>query len=143
MDQTTEVAVTKSAPDVPAYGRAQTSNELRRLGALVSPSGMRSIWLQHNLTNFKNRLNLDLSCFRTALSANVSQLPFERYRTFPAQCGLAALRIIEPLCGCPFQCKKFFRLLGTRDQCSRMSRLSMQLSHAAGLYGVRGLGPIR
>ncbi len=45
---------------------------------------------------------------------------------------------MEPVCGCPFQCKKFFRLLRTCDQCSRVSGLYMQLSHAAGLYGVRG-----
>ncbi len=49
----------------------------------------------------------------------------------------------EPVCGCPFQCKKFFRLLRTCDQCSRVSGLYMQLSHAAGLYGVRGSGPNR
>jgi hypothetical protein len=42
------------------------------------------------------------------------------------------------VCGCPFQRKKFLRLLGTSDQCSRVSGLYMQLSHAAGLYGVRG-----
>ena len=50
---------------------------------------------------------------------------------------------LEAMCGCPFQCKKFFRLLGTSDQRSRVSGLYMQLSHAAGLYGVRGLGPNR
>ena len=42
-----------------------------------------------------------------------------------------------------FSMQEVFRLLGTRDQCGHMSSLSMQLSHAAGLYGVRGLGPNR
>jgi hypothetical protein len=45
--------------------------------------------------------------------------------------------------GCPFQCKKFFRLLGASDQSSRVSGIYMQLSHAAGLYGIRGLGQNR
>ena len=46
----------KSATDFPAYGQAHTSNELRKLGVLVSPSGVRSIWLRHDLANFKKRL---------------------------------------------------------------------------------------
>ena len=46
----------KSATDFPAYGQARTSNELRKLGVFVSPSGVRSIWLRHDLANFKTRL---------------------------------------------------------------------------------------
>ncbi len=34
----------------------RASNELRKLGVFVSPSGVRSIWLRHNLENFKKRL---------------------------------------------------------------------------------------
>lgn len=34
----------------------RTSNELRKTGAFVSGSGVRSIWLRHNLENFKKRL---------------------------------------------------------------------------------------
>jgi hypothetical protein len=56
VDQATEDAVIKSATDFPAYGQARTSNELRKLGVFVSPSGVRSIWLRHDLANFKNRL---------------------------------------------------------------------------------------
>ena len=56
MDQATEEAVIKNATDFPAYGQARTSNELRKLGVFVSPSGVRSIWLRHDLANFKNRL---------------------------------------------------------------------------------------
>ena len=57
VDQATEDAVIKSATDFPAYGQARTSNELRKLGVFVSPSGVRSIWLRHDLANFKNRLD--------------------------------------------------------------------------------------
>ena len=55
----------KSATDVPAYGQARTSNELRKLGVFVSPSSVRSIWLQHDLAKFKKRLK--------ALEAKVAQ----------------------------------------------------------------------
>jgi uncharacterized protein YigE (DUF2233 family) len=40
----------------PAHGQHSTSNELRKLGISVSGSGVRSIWLKHNLVNFKNCL---------------------------------------------------------------------------------------
>ena len=56
MDQATEGAGIKNATDFPAYSQAHTSNELRKLGVFVSPSGVRSIWLRHDLANCKNRL---------------------------------------------------------------------------------------
>ncbi len=56
VDATTEQAVIKSALDFPAYGQARTSNELRKQGVFVSPSGVRSIWLRHDIANFKDRL---------------------------------------------------------------------------------------
>ena len=56
VDQAVEDTVIKNATDFPAYGQARTSNELRKLGVFVSPSGVRSIWLRHDLANFKNRL---------------------------------------------------------------------------------------
>jgi transposase InsO family protein len=51
-----EVAVTQYAIDYPAHGQVRVSNELRKQGVFVSPSGVRSIWLRHNLANFKMRL---------------------------------------------------------------------------------------
>ena len=56
VDELTEQAVIASAIDFPAYGQARTSNELRKTGVFVSPSGVRSIWLRHDLANFKKRL---------------------------------------------------------------------------------------
>ena len=56
VDDATEQAVIKSATDFPAYGQARTSNELRKSGVFVSPSGVRSIWLRHDPANFKTRL---------------------------------------------------------------------------------------
>lgn len=56
MDEATEQAVIASAIEYPAYGQLRTSNELRRAGVFISPSGVRSIWLRHGLENFKLRL---------------------------------------------------------------------------------------
>jgi len=47
VDKITENAVITSAVEFPAYGQARTSNELRKVGVFVSPSGIRSIWLHH------------------------------------------------------------------------------------------------
>ena len=51
-----EESVCKMAIDYPAYGQVRVSNELRKRGLFVSPGGVRSIWLRHNLETFKKRL---------------------------------------------------------------------------------------
>lgn len=56
VDEVTEQRVLQYALDFPAHGQVRTSNELRKLGVFVSPSGVRSIWLRHNLGHFKARL---------------------------------------------------------------------------------------
>lgn len=56
VDEQTERMVVEYAVEFPAYGQARTSNELRKMGVFVSGSGVRSIWLRHNLENFKKRL---------------------------------------------------------------------------------------
>ncbi|MFQ5470032.1 MAG: IS481 family transposase [Gammaproteobacteria bacterium] len=56
VDEKIEQAVIDYAIDFPAHGQARTSNELRKLGIFVSGSGVRSIWLRHQLANFKDRL---------------------------------------------------------------------------------------
>lgn len=56
VDPQIEVAVVKYAIDFPAHGQVRVSNELRKAGVFVSPSGVRSVWLRHALENFKNRL---------------------------------------------------------------------------------------
>ena len=52
-----EAAVVKFATDYPASGQQRVSNELKKRGLFVSPSGVRSIWLRHNLETFKKRLS--------------------------------------------------------------------------------------
>jgi hypothetical protein len=56
VDEATERAVIHYAVEQPAHGQHRTSNELRKKGVFVSGSGVRSIWLRHNLENFKKRL---------------------------------------------------------------------------------------
>ena len=56
VDEATERAVVAYAVEYPAHGQHRTSNELRKSGIYVSGSGVRSIWLRHQLANFKDRL---------------------------------------------------------------------------------------
>lgn len=56
VDPMIENAVTEYAIEQPAHGQVRVSNELRKKGVFVSPSGVRSVWLRHDLANFKQRL---------------------------------------------------------------------------------------
>ena len=56
VDAEIEAAVVAYAIEQPAHGQVRVSNELRKRGTFVSPSGVRSIWLRHELHNFKLRL---------------------------------------------------------------------------------------
>lgn len=56
VDEATESAVLAFALENPAAGQVRVSNELRKQGVFVSPSGVRSIWLRHDLATFRERL---------------------------------------------------------------------------------------
>ncbi|MES9971731.1 MAG: IS481 family transposase [Candidatus Thiodiazotropha sp.] len=56
VDKTVEDAVVAYALEIPAHGQVRVSNELRKQGIFVSPTGVRSIWLRHDLGSFKQRL---------------------------------------------------------------------------------------
>ena len=57
VDDRNESAVVAYAVDFPAHGQVRASNELRKLGVFVSPSGVRCIWLRNELSCFKDQLN--------------------------------------------------------------------------------------
>jgi len=56
VDFETENTIVAYAVEYPAHGQVRVSNALRKLGVFVSASGVRSIWLRHDLANFKVRL---------------------------------------------------------------------------------------
>jgi transposase InsO family protein len=58
VEESTEIAVRAYALEQPAHGQVRASNELRRRGVFVSPSGVRSIWMRHELASFKQRLSV-------------------------------------------------------------------------------------
>ena len=55
-DETTEKAILDYVIENPAHGQLRVSNELRKRGVFVSPSGVRCIWLRHDVASFKQRL---------------------------------------------------------------------------------------
>lgn len=56
IDAMIEQAVVDYAVEQPAHGQVRASNELRKRGIFVSPTGVRGAWLRHDLGTFKKRL---------------------------------------------------------------------------------------
>jgi transposase InsO family protein len=89
VDEATEQAVIDYAIQFPAYGQHRTSNELRKSGVFVSGSGVRSIWLRHDLENFKKRLKaLEAKVARDGIELNDHQIAaLERKHEDDVACG--------------------------------------------------------
>ncbi|MDQ6663330.1 MAG: IS481 family transposase [Acidobacteriota bacterium] len=62
-----EQAVVDMAVEQPAYGQVRVANELTRRGTFISSTGVRSVWLRHDLQTFQRRLK--------ALEAKLGQEP--------------------------------------------------------------------
>jgi transposase InsO family protein len=56
VEEHVEKAVVDFAIEKPAYGQLRASNELKKKGIFVSPGGVRSVWLRHDLETFRKRL---------------------------------------------------------------------------------------
>ncbi len=89
VDSAIEEAVLAYAVEEPAHGQVRVSNELRKRGVFVSPSGVRSIWLRHDLANFKLRLKaLEAKVAEEGLILTESQVQaLERKRHDDEACG--------------------------------------------------------
>lgn len=84
-----EEAVVSYATEEPAHGQVRVSNELRKRGVFVSPSGVRSIWLRYDLANFKLRLKaLEAKVAEEGLILTESQVQaLERKKLDDEACG--------------------------------------------------------
>lgn len=89
IDPAIEEAVKAYAIDYPAHGQHRTSNELRKNGIFVSGSGVRSIWLRHDLENFKKRLKaLEAKVAHEGIALNDAQIAaLEKKQDDDAACG--------------------------------------------------------
>lgn len=56
VEESVEKAVCTIAIEEPAWGQTRVSNELRKRGVMISPAGVRCVWIRHALESFKKRL---------------------------------------------------------------------------------------
>ena len=83
VDEQTEAAVVAYAIDQPAHGQVRASNELRKRGVFISPSGVRCVWLRNDLSCFKDRLKAleEKSARKTSFSLKARYRPWNAKST--------------------------------------------------------------
>jgi transposase InsO family protein len=89
VDEQTEFAVVAYATEEPAHGQVRASNEMRKRGVFISPSGVRCVWLRHRLGRFKDRLQaLEEKMAKESLILTESQIQaLEKKKQDDEACG--------------------------------------------------------
>jgi transposase InsO family protein len=89
MDESIERAIVAFAVENPAAGQVRVSNELRKLNIVVSPTGVRSVWLRTGLQTFRRRLAaLEKKAAEEGLVLTEAQVAaLERKREEQLECG--------------------------------------------------------
>lgn len=89
VDEATEAAIVAFALENPAAGQVRVSNELRKRNILVSPTGVRSVWLRTGLQTFRLRLlALESKAAAEGLVLTEKQVAaLERKREEQLECG--------------------------------------------------------
>jgi transposase InsO family protein len=89
VDEQTESAVVAYAIEEPAHVQVRASNELRKRGVFISPSGVRCVWLRHRLGRFKDRLRaLEEKMAKESLILTESQIQaLEKKKQDDEACG--------------------------------------------------------
>jgi transposase InsO family protein len=89
MDESIERAIVAFAVENPAAGQVRVSNELRKRNIVVSPTGVRSVWLRTGLQTFRLRLAaLERKAAEEGLVLTEAQVAaLERKREEQLECG--------------------------------------------------------
>jgi transposase InsO family protein len=89
MDESIERAILAFAVENPAAGQVRVSNELRKRNIVVSPTGVRSVWLRTGLQTFRLRLTaLEKKVAEEGLVLTEAQVAaLERKREEQLECG--------------------------------------------------------
>jgi len=89
MDESIERAIVAFAVENPAAGQVRVSNELRKRNIVVSPTGVRSVWLRTGLQTFRLRLAaLEKKAAEEGLVLTEAQVAaLERKREEQLECG--------------------------------------------------------
>jgi transposase InsO family protein len=89
MDESIERAILAYAVENPAAGQVRVSNELRKRAIMVSPTGVRSVWLRTGLQTFRLRLAaLEKKVAEEGIVLTEAQVAaLERKREEQLECG--------------------------------------------------------